>query len=64
MNYTGKDKMRYTERVALCCAEIINIYKTAGDSNTVSRRLSIKEISKTARKYKVREQTILRIMNR
>jgi len=56
--------MKYTERVALCCEEIINIYKTAGDSTTVARRLKIKEISKTARKYKLRAKTIKRIMNR
>jgi tRNA1(Val) A37 N6-methylase TrmN6 len=56
--------MRYTERVALCCEEIINIYKTAGDTTSVSRRLNIKEISKTAQKYKLRAKTIKRIMNR
>jgi len=56
--------MRYTERVALCCEEIINIYKTAGDTTSVSRRLNIKEISKTAKKYKVQPKTIKRIMNR
>jgi len=56
--------MRYTERVALCCEEITNIYKTWGNSTTVARRLKIKEISKTAQKYKVQPKTIQRIMNR
>jgi len=56
--------MKYTERVALCCEEIINIYKTWGDSTTVAQRLKIKEISKTAQKYKLRPKTIQRIMNR